>query len=1681
MRSKVIYKLLIILVLIGISALTYSISNSFAAVDVTKPATNMTMSIKQYGPDYGFPSTPGLFCVEKGQALDWDATYKCTKIVTATSEDGVAWHILGYLSDKDTWINGNHNHYDNDGHLVNSQAYPVQAAVWKTVKSYSLHKYFGSNTTSSCNYCMSNGGSDLINAAKKDYNNGEYYYKVTIYVYESGANQTLIRVKAEKYNKTKPVTFTLQKQDTQGKAVENVKVNVTWTDFENIKTFEGLGGTASTEWYLTSNKSGKFVGSTVSGLSLGTLKITPNENKPGKLTLHLTETKVPTAYMSFGTVDINIEFNDGKITKMESSNPLVKCDGKNATITLINQSSMNLHLIKKEAFDSKLVSGAEFEVTTENVKSYSPNNKTIKTGADGTLDIKDIIPQDGKDIVSITLKETKAPQGLAPIDPVTITWKKDSATGEFKLQTTTTTVEGVTISNNEKENRVEIVAVDKNVITKLEIIKIDSSSGKLLNGAKFDVEIEGAKFDKKEVEATNGKIVLENIVLNGKEAVLKLTETKAPDNPEDGSYYYEKVDKTVYYKLKYEEYGKDLVVEGPFVKDESGAYVQGKVVQGSCTREISTMLSTTVNKYSLTVNFKNIPLMDLEGQVWLDGDHGVKKVEGPNGKKESNELRLEGVNVYINGEGIDLPEGMNPITKTDKDGKYSFKGLESPHDKNGAGYVITFEYNGIEYNDTIKGGDSKAFEANNKDTFTREQLNQRFTTITKDGSNDGTPLQYKITESGEIAVADLEGDIDGTNPASAEKNFKVRAKTNPYNKTTKAVDFGMVKRFFDLKIDMVINNARLTINDKETTYDYEQTIAADEYKNNNNTDQRETIDLKLYDSDYRYRIDDYRKFVDIMSEEDLEDKTAIINQNTDINKQLRVFVTYEVAIMNQSYIHSKVNELAYYYQNGYKFVSAVDEAGNKIEFVDDNTLPKIEGKTSARVKLGNNAKDLGEDDYRQVLYFTFEIVRDENGALPKEIENGMKFANIVEILSYSTTGGFVDDDSCPGNSTEQKLWEDDTFGAKALNVIVDTGRVRTIEGIVWDDTTKDNNENGKYDEGETKVDDVIVQLIEIKNIPDANGNKAYREAIWQETTSGKNNVKIRNNVTGVADGKYNNGVNENGKYKFTGFIPGDYIVRFIYGDGIYRIFYYDNGTLTRKDNIDNKVLENIKKYNGQDFQSTKDLTLDANNKTSEYKDKENAQAISVARDNEARRLQVMSYSTVIDKQKGEDLENKTDEMLSNTWMTSETSRIVINIDGESNNGEPTIVTALTPSLQFTGSTIKFNNVNLGLLQRPQTKLLLEKHITGLKITPVGVGINPIVDAKVKDIDKMIDTGKVTTEGVNSKLKTIMATRSERGFWELETDVEELTQSAPLNVEYTFVIKNESEADYLSKELVTKYKELTENNGNYAKYLTDLAKEARKDDKATGFTDKQVGKYLGNYYYKRTVGNNDQEVLSRVETINDYINNDLKYISENTKEGYSGADFLKQNSEIVNKKYYNVHGEERENGIDVNTVITNATPTVFLKTGSNDHEKKVVLTMTLDINALQNEGINIPAYLGEIVKYTNAAGRRDMEARPENLEYAHSEATDMTLDSYRYIADSDGKITYTSNYEALSEKEKKTAERINEVDEFWGETIKISKPTGQDKLLPVQIILITIGSLAAVGISIFAIKKYALKK
>ena len=134
--------------------------------------------------------------------------------------------------------------------------------------------------------------------------------------------------------------------------------------------------------------------------------------------------------------------------------------------------------------------------------------------------------------------------------------------------------------------------------------------------------------------------------------------------------------------------------------------------------------------------------------------------------------------------------------------------------------------------------------------------------------------------------------------------------------------------------------------------------------------------------------------------------------------------------------------------------------------------------------------------------------------------------------------GVYDAVSMPGNLDKEQLrifneennkkTEDDWDRASAF-VIVDPNATRTIEGNVWETVGKPANEwrdNELYPEFEHSygAKDITAELVEIKKVKE-NGTEYVKEFVRAKTKT-----------------------DENGYYKFTEYIPGQYVVRFIYGD-----------------------------------------------------------------------------------------------------------------------------------------------------------------------------------------------------------------------------------------------------------------------------------------------------------------------------------------------------------------------------------------------------------------------------------------------------------------------------------------------------------------------------------------------------
>lgn len=332
----------------------------------------------------------------------------------------------------------------------------------------------------------------------------------------------------------------------------------------------------------------------------------------------------------------------------------------------------------------------------------------------------------------------------------------------------------------------------------------------------------------------------------------------------------------------------------------------------------------------------------------------------------------------------------------------------------------------------------------------------------------------------------------------------------------------------------------------------------------------------------------------------VDDDKYKINDNYNIDKEdrLKIFVTYKLAVRNQSSTVGAITELVDYYDTNFEFVRAYvgDINGNQTGTVtgDVNSMYRSSEYKATKngyktIYLRPDAETrLGESD-EQYVYVVLQLLGTENDAgdlLSKKLLNNQTLTvmNLAEINGYKTYyekdssnskgPGLVDIDSNPGNlnisnidSLTQEnilaypnirsMYEDDTSRAPAY--IYKLLESRTIEGQVFEDegvvkykdinTKEERLGSGTIDDFEKKdkpVEGAIVELVEIKN----------GKMIVRATTT----------------------TDKNGWYGFTGFLPGEYTIRFTYG--------YNDDTAMTETTVFNKSGKNDTSYNGQDYQST---------------------------------------------------------------------------------------------------------------------------------------------------------------------------------------------------------------------------------------------------------------------------------------------------------------------------------------------------------------------------------------------------------------------------------------------------------------------------------------------------------------
>lgn len=1309
------------------------------------------------------------------------------------------------------------------------------------------------------------------------------------------------------------------------------------------------------------------------------------------------------------------------------------------------------------------VSGAKFSIEYSN--GLKGETKTV--GTDGKIKFSQIQPT-SPDSFTATIKETSTPSGYKMLEkPIELKFTYDSNNAVWKVEKTSGPDEKVTIGTVTKDNKsgtvkIPIKVENKSIIEKLTLLKTSSVSGGKVEGAKFKLTLTNVASIKNHqipeagevtiIETTNsdGNLVLEDIEIKNlnEPVVITIEEIEAPVG-------YKKIEGTITVTLKREGNGYNIseTKKDSTVTDDE--FKAGKV---------------TLKNHELELNIKDIPVMNLGGIVWTE-----KIQTGKEQPEISNKYDGEDQDEALGGVEVRLLDGNNNVIATTttakqdgekvtylnnlgkevpvelKQGQYLFTKLD-----NGTNYIpvrtdykVEIDYDGITYNALMNTDANILYNKNAYSKITSEDDH---------GLADGTKRIYGTENNKEqsrtngdytinYTLQDEEKIPDKAIYSNVEKDGKqvfVTARSEKYLQKTEDwesiwkdnngvgeinldsyvfdINFGLYKKLFDLNLGTDVDSAEIKINGQTTTYNYDQILDGMldkelREKLYRTTDDKVDYNLYLAHSDYYYRIDDYKVPGDDGNLGQAYGDTLSNGKAKDT--ELQVYVTYKLQINNQSTQHKATGvKVKYSYDGGYEYVGDVNVDK------DENNVLEISGIDA-------------EPGESKEIALKFKVKKNEDGTFVKTPSDASKYTNMAEIIEYSTEEGrLVDADSAPGNTflgennpTDRR--EDDTDTANGI-VINFKNEERSISGKVFEDSNKNSTQN----DGEQGVNDVIVQLIELVEIE----NKQQYEYIWQETVAGSNTVKTT--ATSGGRGETYNVSNSDGEYKFTqGIIPGNYIVRFIYGDGS----TYD-------------ITEDTLKYNGEDYKST---YVDYNYNEKWYNNTSLNGENSKAVDNEARRLKVMSYAVDVYGTKGAELallskpigtnNNKLKDVLDNTWMCAETLKIKMPVDTdikENVSNDSTVGNGNAPSTENT----QFNNVNLGLMERPKTKLVLEKYITGLTVRPVASGVNLIANATA-DINKIIDKdagAAIELEGQKDGLFATKSGRENRGLWYLQTDTTELAQGADAYITYTYVIKNEGEQDYLSAGLIKAYEE---NKGtidnilynSYQEYLVGLEKHVKGKIKSKGFTK---GEYLsGSYYRKNDNAFTPTPVKASVEQIQEALNPKVKFVNSTTD--FSIIKDTSGNTLIEDKKVYKEDGSNTLENEKIKEQITSTTGTEKMQLKGVNTSKKLVVSVGLSASEIENGGV-YDSYIAQVTRYTNAAGRRD-QSTPDNLSYVHS-------------------------YDAG-----KTLEGNNEEDEFWAERFTITKPTGEDKITPVQIAIITISAVAVLGVGIILIKKFVLKK
>lgn len=720
----------------------------------------------------------------------------------------------------------------------------------------------------------------------------------------------------------------------------------------------------------------------------------------------------------------------------------------------------------------------------------------------------------------------------------------------------------------------------------------------------------------------------------------------------------------------------------------------------------------------------------LSGYVWLDTETGKTTLRDDQYKQEDDNdgEGFNGITVYLR------DKNGNEIKRTTTSelglyseingGEYQFVDVDLDAIQKGE-YYVEFEYCGLRYQSVAakltQNNGSKAI-----DTATRNVLDSKFTSVDGNGTQslniNGVTVNYNNTANYSSSIKDCSG--CNVYARTNEAGFNIYNSFTPGTEEIRYVNLGLFKKAqTDYSLMQDLYNVRVSVNGFSHIYRY----GSVRYTNNGNdvnADSSWNVGVKFQKNNGTYKRAIYTA--------DAEYEAPNHKDN-----ELKVYVTYKIAVNNESTYLGRINSIVDYADKNFDMIAAgtaIDDKDNITGNLQYGNKQEYNDKYSKYVIDINTELTPGQAKF---VYVQFQLNRE---AVLKIVNNQEVLNNVAEINSYTTFKdnntqtpvAVVDKDSVPANITVGKIdtYEDDTDAATSLKL--ELKNARSIVGTVFVDNAtvnKDNERlgNGVYDNGEATVAGVKVRLDEI-----GKDDSSYDgERISKEVTT-----------------------DENGNFKIEGYIPGNYNLTYTWGNKTYKVQYY-KGTI-----YDESRDQNDKEWYKKDVNTRKTDALD----------------------NIDTRKTIDAEMRKITRNNAEDEINKayegTSDVIKTTSMDSKTPAMSFSVEYET-----TITDGNDDKVEFI-----VKNVDFGIVERAKQLMDISKRVSAFKITLANGQV--LMDAEVTEDGKLKGShsnlsymGPTNTNGINVN-----------GILRAELD-SELIEGATVEVTYAIKVTNVSEKDY----------------------------------------------------------------------------------------------------------------------------------------------------------------------------------------------------------------------------------------------------------------------------------------------